>query len=259
MKAKKQQGKRRPRRSVPTFLVVAFLATLCTSADRADHEAPKKAIPGYLVGALAFNGSPYNGVPYSEKRRKFFELLDAHPDRELGARLKGYFEQRRAEVDFESENYYRMVSGVGGYYEGHMDMGIIPPVPILTLDSLIFDRNYTTLEDALKTVTHEGYHLERIVNGDVPERLIGENADDPYTQADIKLLFEDEVEAARRGCELFRKKFTHSADEDLCREFYRHGIQALRIKLAKMYTEQVPSYRKHRDYVLGLAAQPDAQ
>lgn len=233
---------------------------IATSAlHEEEYLVPPPPPPGYYSSAPPTG--PYDRYSRSQMREWLLELLDQHPEREFAMRLKGYLVTHTAEVDFQSVAIDWIRRGEAGYGLGRLDMGIHPPVPILMLDTIIFDRQYTTVQQVFRVISHEGYHLDQVMQGAVPKEIITETGGRLFTQEDIRILYLGEVEAFRRECELSHGKpdYRNISVDEFCDDYERHGIIALRLWVAKMYTAYVPVYQRHREYVFRLAKDPAAR
>ncbi len=217
--------------------------------------------PGFYSGAP--RTGPYDCLNHRSQCRAWaLELLDQHPDYEFAMRLKGYFEARTAEVDFESVAVGRIERGEVGYALAYLSRGISPPVPIFTFDTIIFDRRYTTPQEVFRIISHEGLHLDEVMQGLMPVELLHETPEHPYTQEDIRILYEGEVRAFKKECLLAHGRPDYrinNIDRDHCDDYEREGVSALRRMVAEVYTVSVPGYERHREYIFRLAKDPFAR
>ena len=233
------------------------------SVPRAPESHPVSAPAGFRTSA-PISGSPYTGYPEYEFRRWLFEYLDQHPDRELAARLKGYFESGRAELGFES-TMYSAIKREGKAFSPivRLRQGNDPSVPKMIFDTLIFDRRYTTVQMAFRLLQHEGGHIDRVFSGELPLRLIIGTSQQPISRDDVRLMYEDEVKAHRGECEFARGKPDYldknGAEPDFCLEYWRSDVQSIRDMIARTYPKVSENYKQHREYVLRLAKDPNAR
>ncbi len=252
---------RRPFNPWPIIALLAVAMVVVVSLFRT------KEIPHPVVEPSASQPTPPSGNPdlpppldvntsREELVKKFDELLDQHPDRALAERLKGYFGDQRAEIVFVNNGYPRRMAGQSGVVLLAVGARRGSTTPTMRADILIFDPRYTRQDYAFRVLSHEGYHLDRVMRGLVPfERL---TKTDNLTKTDIRQIYEEEVEACKMECKFAKGRPLARIPQgtERCELYWSNRMQAFRREIAETYVMLEP-FNRFPEYVLAVADNPD--